>query len=114
MGDCIFCQIAAGITPADVVYEGEDSMFFRDISPKAPVHVVGITKKHLKSLNELEPGDAAVVGRLLSEIPSVAREVQIAEGGYRVTTNVGRDSGQEVPHLHFHILGGEPLGPLRC
>jgi histidine triad (HIT) family protein len=112
--NCIFCAIASGITPADVVFDGGDTLFFRDISPKAAVHVVGITKKHLGSLDSMTSGDQDVVGKLLHEVAHVAEELGIKESGYRVITNVGADSGQEVKHLHFHILGGESLGPLKC
>lgn len=112
--DCIFCQIAEGSTPADVVFDGGDTLFFRDISPKAPVHVVGIPKKHLESLDEMVGDNHAVVGKLLHEATHVAADMGIAESGYRVITNVGEDAGQEIKHLHFHIVGGESLGPLRC
>lgn len=114
MADCVFCQIAAGTTPAEVVFDGGDTLFFRDISPKAPVHVVGIPKKHIDSLAAMIGDDHAVMGKLLHEIAHVAESLDIQAGGYRVITNVGRNAGQEVRHLHFHVLGGEPLGPLRC
>ena len=104
--DCIFCQIAAGTTEADVVFDGGDTLFFRDISPKAAVHIVGIPKEHQTDLHD--------VGKILSNVEAVALKVGIAESGYRVITNRGSDAGQEVAHLHFHILGGEPLGPLKC
>lgn len=112
--DCIFCSIANGTTPADVVFDGGDTMFFRDISPKAAVHVVGIPKKHVSSLDEVVGDDHDVLGKLLHEAAHVAEDLGIKESGYRVITNVGPDAGQEVQHLHFHILGGEPLGPLKC
>lgn len=111
---CIFCQIAVGTTMAEVVHKSADTLFFNDISPKAAVHVVAIPKKHLASLNTVQQSDARALGQLLLEIPLVARQVGVAESGYRVLTNVGADAGQEVQHLHFHILGGEPLGPMRC
>lgn len=112
--DCIFCAIVDGTTPAEIVFDGGDTLFFRDIAPKAPVHVVGITKKHIGSLDEVVGDDHAVVGKLLHEAAHVAADTGVLESGYRVITNVGRDAGQEVKHLHFHILGGESLGPLRC
>lgn len=114
MEDCIFCEIVAGRTPVDVVYDGGDTLFFRDISPKARVHLVGIPKKHIISLADVVAYDQAVVGKLLHDIVHVAEEMGITESGYRVITNVGRDAGQEVQHLHFHVLGGESLGSLRC
>lgn len=112
--NCIFCSIIEGTTPADLVFDGGDTVFFRDINPKARVHVVGIPKKHLSSLAVMRGDDHAVVGKLLHEVADVAQDLGISESGYRVITNVGRDAGQEVEHLHFHVLGGEPLGPLRC
>lgn len=111
---CIFCQIVAGTTVAEIVHEGGATLFFRDISPKAPVHVVGIPKRHIASLASVHSEDALVVGQLLLELAAVARKLGVADGGYRVMTNVGNDAGQEVRHLHFHLLGGEPLGPMRC
>lgn len=112
--ECIFCAIVDGTTPADVVFDGGDTLFFRDISPQAPVHVIGIPKKHIGSLDEVVGDDHAVVGKLLHEAAHVAADMGIAESGYRVITNVGADAGQEVKHLHFHILGGELLGPLNA
>lgn len=114
MEECIFCEIVGKGTPADVVYDGGDTLFFRDISPKARVHIIGVPKKHIVSLADVVADDQAVVGKLLHDIAHVAGETGIAEGGYRVITNVGQDAGQEVQHLHFHILGGEGVGPLRC
>lgn len=114
MADCIFCEIVAGRTPVDVVFDGGDTLFFRDISPKARVHVVGIPKVHMSSLREVNESNCAVVGKLLSDVVVAAEKMGLKDGGYRVITNVGQDAGQEVEHLHFHILGGESLGPLRC
>lgn len=111
---CIFCEIVNGATPADIVFDGGDTMFFRDINPKARVHVVGIPKKHLSSLDVMHGEDHTIIGKLLHEAADVAKDLGINESGYRVITNVGADAGQEIEHLHFHILGGEPLGPLRC
>jgi histidine triad (HIT) family protein len=112
--DCIFCQIAGGKSAADIVYDDGDVIFFRDISPKAPVHVVAIPKQHLSSLDAVTAEEAGVVAQLLIGVTHVAQQLGLAEDGYRVIANVGRHAGQEVQHLHFHILGGEPLGPLRC
>ena len=112
--ECIFCQIAAGIAAADVVYDGEETLFFRDISPKAPVHVVAIPKKHITSLSSVGLDDRELLGELMIDIALVAQRLGVSEDGYRVITNVGGNAGQKVSHLHFHILGGEPLGPMRC
>ncbi|MFH1354049.1 MAG: HIT domain-containing protein [bacterium] len=114
MEKCIFCEIVEGSTLADVVYDGGDTLFFRDISPKAKVHVVGIPKKHIVSLADVVADDQAMIGKLLHDIVHVAGEMGIVESGYRVITNVGQDAGQEIKHLHFHILGGEGIGPLKC
>lgn len=110
--DCIFCKIAQGNVPAQVVFDGGDTLFFKDIHPKAPVHIIGITKKHLMSLDTMVGDDHLTVGKLLHDATHIAREAGIFETGYRVVTNVGAHAGQEVPHLHFHILGGQPLGPV--
>lgn len=112
--DCIFCNIADNTSSADIVFDGGDTLFFRDINPKAPVHIVGIPKKHLESLDAVHGDDHALIGKLLHEAAEVATDMGIKDSGYRVITNVGSDAGQEVKHLHFHIIGGESLGPLRC
>lgn len=112
--DCIFCAIASGSTPAEVVYDGGDTLFFHDISPKAKTHVVGIPKTHISSLDALGESDQAIIGKLLHDASIVARQLDLHESGYRVITNIGADAGQQVQHIHFHILGGEPLGPLKC
>lgn len=112
--DCIFCSIVQGITPADIIFDGGDTLFFRDISPKARVHVIGIPKEHILSLVDVHADHHPLIGKLLHEASRVARDLELHESGYRVITNAGRDAGQLVAHLHFHLLGGEPLGPLRC
>lgn len=112
ISDCIFCNIIQGTASADVVFDGGDTLFFNDIHPKAPVHIVGIPKKHLSSLDAMVGDDHLAIGKLLHDAVHVAREKGIFETGYRIVTNIGLHAGQEVPHLHFHILGGEPLGPI--
>lgn len=114
MTDCIFCAIAAGGGSADVVYDGGDTIFIRDINPKARVHVLGIPKEHLASLGALNSDQHELMGKLMHDAVHVAEEMGLRDSGYRVITNIGSDSGQVVPHLHIHVLGGEPLGPLRC
>jgi histidine triad (HIT) family protein len=113
MDDCIFCRIARGDIPSDVVFEDADFVAFRDINPKAPQHVLVVPREHIASLNDLDgrPGDAGHL--LLQFIVKVAERVGVKESGYRALTNVGPDGGQEVQHLHFHILGGEDLGDFR-
>lgn len=110
--ECIFCGIVAEPASAKIVFDGGDTLFFHDISPKAKVHIIGIPKEHISSLQELHGDYHALVGKLLHDAAHVAADVGIGESGYRVVTNIGVDAGQAVQHLHFHILGGEPLGPL--
>lgn len=112
--ECIFCQIASGVTTADIVHDGGETLFFRDISPKAAVHIVAIPKRHISSLADLGEKDRELIGQMLLDTVTVARQAGLTEDGYRVISNVGRNAGQEVQHLHWHILGGESLGPLRC
>lgn len=112
MSACIFCQIAHGEVPTKKIWETDDVMFFYDHAPKVKVHVIGIIKQHVPSLDEASAA-APVVAALLAAIPHVVREAGIdPEHGYRVVTNIGPHGGQEIPHLHFHILGGEPVGRL--
>ena len=113
MAGCMFCTIAEGNGSADVVYDGGDTIFFRDINPKARVHILGIPKVHVASLAAVTSEQHELMGKLLHDAVHVAEEQGLRDSGYRVITNIGPDSGQVVPHLHIHILGGEPLGPLR-
>ena len=110
MIDCIFCRIVSGDVSSEKVYEDEEILAFKDINPLAPVHLLVIPKKHLTSLEEVQPEDQALLGRILLVIQKLARDHGVHETGYRVVTNIGRDGGQIVHHLHFHLLGGKPLG----
>lgn len=110
--DCLFCKIVAGQIPSSRVYEDEHVLAFHDISPQAPVHVLVIPKKHLASVNEMTGEDSVWLGHAFAAIQQIAKEKGIAETGFRVITNTGKDSGQVVHHLHFHLLGGRLLGPL--
>ncbi len=112
MKDCLFCKIAAGEIPAAKVYEDDELLAFKDIAPKAPVHLLIIPKKHLASLAEAAPEDAAWLGRIQVLARRLAEEQGIADGGFRVVANSGADSGQEVAHLHYHLLGGAKLGDI--
>ncbi|HEX9793256.1 MAG TPA: histidine triad nucleotide-binding protein [Planctomycetota bacterium] len=105
----IFARIADGELPADLVYEDDRALAFRDRDPKAPIHVLVIPRQPLVSVAEALPEDAALLGHLLLVAARVARELGLEEDGYRVVTNVGRDGGQSVFHLHLHLLGGRPL-----
>lgn len=107
--DCLFCRIAAGEIPADIVAQDELVLAFRDISPKAPTHVLLIPRRHIASAAELTDVDAEMLGRLFAVAAQVARDAGIAERGYRLVSNVGAGAGQSVPHLHFHLLGGRAM-----
>jgi histidine triad (HIT) family protein len=110
-GDCLFCRIVAGEIPSERVAEGEGVLAFRDISPRAPVHVLVVPERHVGSADELT--DDAEDLDLLARCYRLAREVARVEGtadGYRITTNIGEKGGQSVHHLHFHVLGGRQLG----
>jgi histidine triad (HIT) family protein len=109
MSDCLFCRIVRGEIPSQKVYEDEDILAFRDIRPLAPVHFLVIPKRHIESLATSTEDDAALLGRLLAAVPKIARE-QGATDGFRTIINTGRVGGQEVYHLHIHVIGGgEPL-----
>ncbi len=105
LDDCLFCRIARGEIPASKVYEDDDVLAFRDIHPQAPVHLLIIPKKHITSLAHAEPEDAPLLGKMLSLTRTLALQ-EGADNGFRVIINTGRDGGQEVPHLHVHVLGG--------
>lgn len=107
--DCIFCKIAAGQIPSTKVYEDDQILAFRDIHPVAPVHVLVIPKKHIASINEVQPEDEPLMGRLFTVAKQVAEEAGIAQSGYRSIINTGPDSGQEVLHLHWHVIGGQRM-----
>lgn len=109
MDDCIFCRIAEGSIPSTKVYEDDRVLAFRDVAPQAPVHVLVIPKTHIPSFAALTDADGALLTHLAAVVRKVAEEQGLAEGGYRVVTNVGDDAGQSVRHLHFHIIGGRTL-----
>lgn len=110
--DCIFCKIVAGEIPASKVYEDDQVLAFHDIAPVAPVHVLLIPKKHIAAIQELREEDLGLVGSLVAAAQQVAMEKGVAESGYRLLTNSGKDAGQVVFHLHWHLIGGKPLGKL--
>lgn len=110
MSDCIFCRIAAGEIPAEVVTQDDEFVAFKDLHPLAPVHLLVVPKRHVDSLDDVEALGEAASGRLLAFIANAARAAGVAVGGYRVVANTGPDAGQEVMHLHWHIIGGAPLG----
>jgi len=109
MTDCIFCKIIAGEIPAQKVYENGEIYAFRDIAPQAPQHILVVPKTHIASAADVTGEEADLVGACFAAIAQIAQE-QGLESGFRVITNCGEDGGQTVYHLHFHILGGRPLG----
>jgi len=109
MQDCLFCKIIKGEIPSNKVYEDEDVLAFYDINPAAPIHILVIPKKHITSLAHLEKEDEVIVGKIYRVINEIAQEKGFKEKGYRVIVNCGKDAGQEVMHLHFHLLGGKVI-----
>ena len=109
MSDCIFCKIIAKEIPSTIVYEDDRFLAFKDINPAAPVHVLVIPKQHISSLLELDEENAALAGDILLICKKVAQDLGISENGFRIVNNCGRDGGQTVGHIHFHVLGGRQL-----
>jgi histidine triad (HIT) family protein len=110
MADCIFCKIAGKEIPSTVVYEDETVLAFKDLEPQAPVHVLVIPKKHVESVAALKAEDKELAAHILVYvIPQIARDLGVAESGFRVVANTGDEGGQTVKHLHFHLLGGRSL-----
>ena len=103
---CLFCKIVNKEIPSNIILENDEFIAFHDINPKAPVHILAIPKVHVDSFNEVNP---ATMAGITTFIQDIAKEVQIDKSGYRVITNIGDNGGQEVKHLHFHILGGAKL-----
>ena len=107
--NCLFCKIAAGQIPSRKVYEDEEIFAFHDINPWAPVHFLMIPKKHITSMAQVMPDDAPLLGRILALAPQLALQEgcnPYPQGGFRIVTNTGKEGGQEVQHLHFHVMGG--------
>lgn len=114
MNECIFCRIARGEIPVEKIYEDDDVVAFPDISPVAPVHVLIIPKKHYATTMELSDKEPLLFAAMMKASTEVARKRNIAEGGFRLIMNTNADGGQEVFHVHMHLLAGEPIGPLRA
>ena len=109
MSDCIFCRIAEGKIPGDIVYQDEHVVAFRDLNPQAPTHVLVIPRRHISTLNDLADGDADLVGRMYLAAKAVAGQDEIAERGYRTVMNCNAEAGQSVFHIHLHVLGGRAM-----
>ncbi len=110
MEDCLFCKIIKGEIPSKKVYEDEEILAFEDINPAAPIHILVIPKKHITSLAHLEKEDETLVGKIYGVINKISLEKGFKEDGYRVIVNCGKNGGQEVMHLHFHLLAGKQFG----
>ena len=107
--DCIFCKIVNGDIPSNKVYEDDTVLAFHDIAPQMPVHVIVIPKMHIASAAEVNEDNSAVIGRIFEVIPKIAKDLGL-DNGFRIINNCGKDGGQTVGHIHFHILGGKTLG----
>ncbi|MEJ1298607.1 MAG: histidine triad nucleotide-binding protein [Candidatus Sedimenticola sp. (ex Thyasira tokunagai)] len=109
MDDCLFCKMVSHEIEPDVVYEDEDVLAFRDINPQAPVHILIIPKRHISTLNDLQAGDAELMGKLYLTATKVAKLEGIADAGYRTLVNCNEEGGQEVFHIHLHLVGGRRM-----
>ena len=107
--DCVFCKIVAGEIPSDILYQDEEVIAFHDINPIAPTHLLIVSKKHIPSLLHLTDAEAPLIGHMTKIANQLAREHGVAESGYRLVINCGKEGGQLVPHLHMHLLGGRIL-----
>jgi histidine triad (HIT) family protein len=111
--DCIFCKLIAGTIPSKKIYEDDYILAFHDIEPLAAVHALIIPKKHIPTMNDVEHEDWSLISGIHRVAQQIARELGIAESGYRLVNNCGKEGGQEVYHIHYHLLGGEQLEPLK-
>ena len=107
--DCIFCKIAAGEIPGEILYQDDEVIAFPDINPVAPTHLLVVPKRHIPTLAHLSEAEMPLIGHLVIIANRLAREHGIAESGYRLVINCGKEGGQVVPHLHMHLLGGRQL-----
>jgi histidine triad (HIT) family protein len=107
--NCLFCRIIAREIPASIVYEDDHLIAFNDINPQATTHVLVVPKRHIETLNALEPGDDAIVGELVRRGATIAKDRGISEKGYRTVFNTNREAGQTVFHIHLHVIGGRPM-----
>ena len=108
MSDCLFCKIIAGDIPADIVYQDDELLVFKDINPKADVHLLMIPKQHIDSLVQLNASHHDLISKMMLKLPQLAKD-QGLDGGFRTIINTGKEGGQEVFHLHMHLLGGKNL-----
>ena len=108
--DCLFCKIIKGEIPSTKVYEDEDVLAFRDINPVAPIHILLIPKKHIASFADIKQEDGELIAKMHQVVNKIAEQEGFQESGFRLVVNCGKDAGQEVMHLHFHMLAGKKLG----
>ena len=109
MENCVFCKIIKGEIPSNKVYEDEEILAFKDINPAAPIHILVIPKKHIASLVDMKEGDEILISKIYTVINKIAQDIGIDKKGFRVIVNCGEDGGQEVAHLHFHLLAGKKI-----
>jgi histidine triad (HIT) family protein len=109
MADCLFCSIVEGKIKGEIIYQDDLVLAFKDIRPAAPVHVLIVPRKHIESVSSLQSEDTPVVGAIFLAAAKLAKDLGVAESGYRVVVNNGADAGQSVFHLHYHLLGGRPM-----
>ena len=110
MTHCLFCGVIDGRVKGDIIYRDDSVVAFRDILPRAPVHVLIVPRKHIAMVTDIEPGDWGVIGNIFRVATQLARQEGIAESGFRIVVNCGENAGQSVFHLHYHLLGGRVFG----
>jgi len=109
MADCLFCKVVAGQVPATLVFQNDHVVAFKDLTPRAPTHVLIVPRRHIATLNELSPEDDPLVGEMVRAAAAIAKEQGLSERGYRTVFNCNAEAGQTVFHLHLHLLGGRPM-----
>lgn len=109
MQECVFCQIARGVTQSDLVFQDDHVTAFRDLGPVAPTHILIVPNMHIASINEIKPEHEELLGHLLTVARQLAEQEEIADSGYRLIINTGPDAGQAVFHIHLHLIGGQRM-----
>lgn len=112
MNNCLFCSITSRKIPSDIIFEDDLVIAFKDISPKAPVHILVVPKKHIETIDHAAPEDQTLIGHMILTAQKIARDQKISDAGYRLVFNVKHHGGQVVDHIHLHILGGKKLGTM--
>ena len=109
MSDCLFCKIRDGDIPCNFVYQDDDVLAFNDVNPQAPTHILIIPKRHIATINDLEAGDEAVMGKMFAAAKIIAAQFDLSDDGYRLVVNCNEGAGQTVFHIHMHLLGGRDM-----